>query len=65
MFACDVAAAVRLSDDDPSVVAGRLAYGVMECWVRAGSLTVPLTDRPVGQHLSMPAHDAPLVRLAG
>jgi hypothetical protein len=44
IFACDATEAARLSDGDPSVVAGRLAYDVMEWWVRAGSLAFPLTD---------------------
>ena len=54
IFACDPAEAARLSDGDPSVVAGRLAYDVMEWWVRADSLSFPLTDRPVGDRRSMP-----------
>ena len=54
IFACDPAEAARLSDGDPSVIAGRLAYDVMEWWVRAGSLGFPLTDRPVGDRRSMP-----------
>ena len=54
IFACDVAEAARLSDGDPSVVAGRLAYDVMEWWVRAGSLAFPLTDRAVGDRRQMP-----------
>ena len=54
IFACDPAEAARLSDGDPSVVAGRLAYDVMEWWVGAGSLAFPLTDRPVGDRRSMP-----------
>jgi uncharacterized protein len=54
IFACDTAEAARLSDDDPSVVAGRLGYDVMEWWVRAGSLAFPLTDGPVGDRRSMP-----------
>jgi uncharacterized protein len=54
IFACDAATAARLSDADPSVVAGRLAYDVMEWWVHAGSLAFPLTDRPVGERRSMP-----------
>jgi uncharacterized protein YciI len=54
IFACDPAEAARLSDDDPSVVAGRLAYDVMEWWVAADSLGFPLTDRPVGDRRSMP-----------
>ena len=54
IFACDPAEAARLSDGDPSVIAGRLAYDVMEWWVRAGALGFPLTDRPVGDRRSMP-----------
>jgi uncharacterized protein YciI len=54
IFACDCAEAARLSDGDPSVVAGRLAYDVMEWWVRAGSLAFPLTARAVGDRRSMP-----------
>ena len=53
IFACDAAAAARLSDGDPSVVAGRLAYDVMEWWVRAGSLAFPLADQPVGERRPM------------
>jgi uncharacterized protein YciI len=54
IFACDAAEAARLSDADPSVAAGRLAYDVMEWWVRAGSLAFPLADGPVGERRSMP-----------
>ena len=54
IFACDAAEAARLSDGDPSVVAGRLAYDAMEWWVRVGSLAFPLTNRPVGGRRSMP-----------
>lgn len=53
IFACDAAEAARLSDGDPSVMAGRLAYDVMEWWVGAGSLAFPLTDRPVGDRRRM------------
>jgi uncharacterized protein YciI len=53
IFACDSAEAARLSDGDPSVVAGRLAYEVMEWWVGVGSLAFPLTDRSVGDRRSM------------
>ncbi len=53
IFACDPAEAARLSDGDPSVIAGRLAYDVMEWWVAADSLGFPLTDRPVGDRRSM------------
>jgi hypothetical protein len=54
IFACDITRAIQLSDEDPSVVAGRLTFDVMEWWVPAGSLTFPLTDRPVGDRRSMP-----------
>ena len=54
IYACDAATAARLSAGDPSVVAGRLAFDVMEWWVSAGSLAFPLTDRPVGDRRSMP-----------
>ncbi len=54
IFACDPAEAARLSDADPSVLAGRLCYDVMEWWVRAGSLAFPLTDGPVGERRPMP-----------
>lgn len=54
IFTCDPAEAARLSDRDPSVVAGRLAYDVMEWWVRADSLGFPLIDHPVGDRRSMP-----------
>ena len=55
IFACDPAEAARLSDGDPSVVAGRLTYDVMEWWVRAGTLTFPLAAGPVGDRREM--HD--------
>ena len=54
IFACDPSEAARLSDGDPSVIAGRLDYDAMEWWVRAGSLGFPLSDRPVGDRRSMP-----------
>jgi uncharacterized protein YciI len=54
ILACDAAEAARLSDGDPSVVAGRLTYDVMEWWVRAGSLAFPLAEGPVGDRRSMP-----------
>jgi uncharacterized protein YciI len=56
IFACDPAEAARLSDGDPSVIAGRLTYDVMEWWVRAGALAFPLADGPVGDRRPMP-HD--------
>ena len=53
IFACDLADAARLSDGDPSVVAGRLTYDVMEWWVAADSLAFPRNDGPVGDRRSM------------
>jgi hypothetical protein len=54
IYACDLAEAARLSDGDPSVQAGRLAYDLMEWWVAAGTLAFPEADRPVGARRSMP-----------
>ncbi|GAA1059985.1 YciI family protein [Agromyces bracchium] len=54
IFACDPAEAARLSAGDPSVVAGRLAFDVMEWWVAAGSLAFPGADGPVGERRAMP-----------
>lgn len=54
IFACDAANAARLSDGDPSVVAGRLTYDVMEWWVEAGSLAFPLADRVPGERRALP-----------
>jgi uncharacterized protein YciI len=54
IFACDPDEAARLSDDDPSVIAGRLAYDVMEWWVAADSLAFPRAGGPVGDRRSMP-----------
>jgi uncharacterized protein YciI len=54
IFACDLAEAARLSDDDPSVQAGRLAYDVMEWWVGAGTLAFPNEVGPIGERRSMP-----------
>jgi hypothetical protein len=48
VFSCGPDEAARLSDADPSVVAGRLAYDVMEWWVAAGSLGFPRAAGPVG-----------------
>ena len=53
IFNCDPAEAARLSDGDPSVIAGRLAYDVMEWWVRAGALAFPLAEGPVGDQRAM------------
>ncbi len=54
IFACDPAEAVRLSDGDPSVIAGRLAYDVMEWWVAADTLGFPQAAGPVGDRREMP-----------
>jgi uncharacterized protein len=54
IFACTPAEAARLSDADPSVAAGRLAYDVMEWWVAADSLAFPVAVRPVGDRRVMP-----------
>ena len=55
IFACDPDEAARLSDDDPSVIAGRLAYDVMEWWVAADSLAFPkAAGATVGDRRSMP-----------
>jgi uncharacterized protein YciI len=54
VFACDPAEARRLSDRDPSVQAGRLAYDVMEWWVGAGTLAFPTAAGPVGERRAMP-----------
>jgi uncharacterized protein len=54
IFNCSPAEARRLSDGDPSVQAGRLAYDVMEWWVAAGTFSFPEADRPVGDRREMP-----------
>ena len=54
IFNCSPAEARRLSDGDPSVQAGRLAYDVMEWWVAAGTFSFPEADRPVGERRRMP-----------
>jgi uncharacterized protein len=54
IFACDLAEAARLSDADPSVVAGRLSYDLFEWWVAAGTLAFPGIDRAVGDRRVMP-----------
>jgi uncharacterized protein YciI len=54
IFACDLAEAARLSDGDPSVQAGRLAYDVFEWWVAAGTLAVPGAADPVGERRELP-----------
>jgi uncharacterized protein YciI len=54
IFACDLEEARRLSDGDPSVQAGRLAYDVFEWWVAAGTLSFPEAAGDVGERRSMP-----------
>lgn len=54
VFACDPARAAELSGGDPSVVAGRLAYDVMEWWVAAGTVAFPAADGRVGDRRSLP-----------
>ena len=54
VFACGASEAARLSDGDPSVVAGRLAYDVMQWWVAAGTLALPQVGGPVGQRRALP-----------
>jgi uncharacterized protein YciI len=54
IFACDLAEAARLSDGDPSVQAGRLAYDLMEWWVAADTLAFPEAIGRVGDRRSMP-----------
>ena len=54
IFACGLEEAARLSDADPSVQAGRLAYDVMEWWMAAGSLAFPAAGGPVGDRRVMP-----------
>lgn len=53
IFACDLDEARRLSDADPSVQAGRLAYDVFEWWVAAGTLAFPEVNGRVGERRSM------------
>ena len=54
IFACDLAEAARLSDGDPSVQAGRLAYDLMEWWVAAGTFDFPNVEGAVGDRRAMP-----------
>lgn len=54
IFTCGPAEAARRSELDPLVVAGRLAYDVMEWWVAAGTLAFPRADGPVGERRVMP-----------
>ena len=53
IFSCDLDEARRLSDLDPSVQAGRLAYDVFEWWVASGTLAFPDVGHAVGERRSM------------
>lgn len=53
IFTCGLEDAARHSDEDPLVIAGRLAYDVMEWWVAAGTLAFPAYDGQVGDRRSM------------
>lgn len=53
VFACDLDEAARLSAADPSVVAGRLAFDVMEWWVASGTLAFPAAPGFTGERRSM------------
>lgn len=46
IFTCDLAEAARLNEDDPLVIAGRLAYEVMEWWIAADTLAFPNGNAP-------------------
>lgn len=54
IFSCGPEEAARHSDEDPLVIAGRLAYEVMEWWVAAGTLAFPQTDQTIGDRRSLP-----------
>jgi hypothetical protein len=54
IYACGLDEARRLSDGDPSVQAGRLAYDVFEWWVAAGTLAFPSAAGPIGERREMP-----------
>ena len=54
IYACGLEEAARLSDGDPSVQAGRLAYDLMEWWVAAGSLSFPARPDFSGDRRVMP-----------
>ena len=53
IYACSLAEAARLSDGDPSVQAGRLAYDLFEWWVASGTLAFPNAAGPVGDRRVM------------
>jgi len=53
IFACGLDEAARLSNADPSVQAGRLAFDLMEWWVAADTLAFPRAQHPVGDRRAM------------
>ncbi|SKB09986.1 YciI family protein [Aeromicrobium choanae] len=53
IFACDPDEAARLSGEDPSVLAGRLTFEVMQWWIGAGSLAFPGAEGTVGDRRFM------------
>ena len=54
IFACGLDEAARLSDGDPSVQAGRLAYDLFEWWVASGTLAFPHAQGKVGDTRALP-----------
>jgi uncharacterized protein len=54
IFSCGLEEAARLTEGDPSVQAGRLAYDLMEWWVAAGTIAFPEAKGPVGDRRVMP-----------
>lgn len=54
IFACGLEEAARLSDGDPSVQAGRLAYDLFEWWVASGTLAFPQAQGKVGDTRALP-----------
>jgi uncharacterized protein YciI len=53
IFACSLAEAARLNDEDPMVKVNRLGYELFEWWVAAGSLAFPNFAGSVGDRRSM------------
>ena len=53
IFDCDATEAARLSQQDPSVLAGRLTYEVMQWWVAAGTFGFPHREAHVGRRRSL------------
>ncbi len=53
IFACDLAEAARLNNEDPMVKVGWLGYDLMEWWVGAGTLAFPLFEGQAGDRRVM------------